>query len=343
MKKYTLIPLAALMALSSCGLKKEKITQSAPVKVDIMAVKDRFVGDTQTYSGTVQAGDGSEVSFSVPGTIKGIYVTPGQKVTKGQLLAELNSESLHNAANVALATLEEARDAYTRLQKLHDAGALPDIKWVEMQSKLKQAENAYDMARRALKDAQIYSPVTGVVAEKLTDVGQTVIPAMPVLRVVSLGDIKVEISVPETDIAAMKPGRKASIAFDALDGASRPAVLSEQGVVANPLSRAYDVKFRVTNADGQLRPGMLCTVTLEPLEQADSASEAIVLPPQSVLLSADNRNFVWTAKDGKATRKFVEIAAMTADGLVVKSGIQPGDSVIVAGMQKVSEGSAISL
>ncbi len=338
-----LIALGSMMipGLTSCGLKKEKITPAPPVKVEVMAVSPSDVSDSRTYSGTVESGDGSEVSFSVAGTIKNIYVSPGQKVTRGQLLADLNAESLVNAANIAQATLDEARDAYARLKKLHDANALPDIKWAEMQSKLKQAENAAAMANRAVNDARIYAPVSGTVAEKLADVGQTVIPAMPVLRIVGLGDVKVSISVPENEISAMKPGRTASIAFDALEGETRPGTLTEQGVVANPLSRAYDVKFKVSNADGKLLPGMLCSVKVDPAAADSTATNNIVLPAQAVLLSADNRNFVWLANGGQAQMRYVEQGGITADGIIISSGINPGDSVIIAGMQKVSNGTPI--
>ncbi len=329
-----------LPGLNSCGLKKEKITAAPPVKVEVMAVSTSDVADAHTYSGTVECGDGSEVSFSVPGTIKNIYVTPGQKVSKGQLLADLEDGSLVNSANIAEATLAEAKDAYARLKKLHDANALPDIKWTEMQSKLTQAENAAAMARRAVKDARIYAPVSGIIAEKTADVGQTVVPAVPVMKIVALGDVKVSISVPENEIAAMKPGREATVAIDALDGETRQAVLTEQGVVANPLSRAYDVKFRISNADGKLLPGMLCSVKLAP--QADVEEQtSIVLPPQAVLLSADNRNFVWLANGGKAQMRYIEQGGITADGIIVSSGVNPGDSVITAGMQKISNGTSI--
>lgn len=329
-----------LPGLNSCGLKKEKITAAPPVKVEVLAVSQSDVADSRTYSGTIESGDGSEVSFSVPGTIKNIYVAPGQKVSKGQLLADLEDGSLVNSANIAEATLAEAKDAYARLKKLHDANALPDIKWTEMQSKLTQAENAAAMARRAVKDARIYAPVSGIIAEKTADVGQTVVPAVPVMKIVALGDVKVSISVPENEIAAMKPGREATVAIDALDGETRQAVLTEQGVVANPLSRAYDVKFRISNADGKLLPGMLCSVKLAP--QADVEEQtSIVLPPQAVLLSADNRNFVWLANGGKAQMRYIEQGGITADGIIVSSGVNPGDSVITAGMQKISNGTSI--
>lgn len=343
MRYTTLILLMASVSamFSSCGFKKEKFTQIPPVKVEVIAATGGAQTGGRQYSGTVESSDGADMSFTVAGTLKGIYVTPGQKVSKGQLLAEIDAASLENANQVAQATLAQAQDAYERLKKLHDANALPDMQWVDVQNKLKQAQNAAAIARRAVGDARIYSPIAGVVSEKLADAGQTVAPGIPVVKIVSIGDVKVSISVPEAEIAEMKPGTKATVTSQTLDGASLEGTLTEQGVEANPLSRTYDVKFRVSNAAGMLRPGMLCTVSVAAPESAAGAEARIILPASAVLLSADNRHFVWLAKDGEAQRRFVTPGALLPQGVEITAGIAPGDSVIIEGMQKVCTGTKI--
>lgn len=342
--KYPLLILtvAALGAMTtSCGFEKQKSTVVAPIKVEVRAATGGTESGSRQYSGTVESSEGADMSFTVAGTLKGIYVEPGQKVSKGQLLAEIDAASLQNANQVAEATLAQAQDAYARLKKLHDANALPDMQWVDVQSKLRQAENAAAIARRAVGDARIYSPVNGIVSEKLAEVGQTVAPAVPVVKIVSIGDVKVSISVPESEIGAMKPGTKAIITAEAADLSDIEGTLTEQGVVANPLSRTYDVKFKVGNASGALRPGMLCKVVVTSPATAEPTAEKIVLPAKAVLLSADNRHFVWLAKDGKAEQRFVETGTLLSDGVEITGGIAAGDSVIVAGMQKVCNGTKI--
>ncbi len=329
----------ALAGLCSCGFKKEKITSTPPIKVTVLPVAASVSSSGRTYSGTVATGDGAEVSFSIPGTVKEIHVKSGQNVSKGQLLAELKSGTLQNNYNIAEAALNEAQDAYNRFKKLHDANALADIRWVEVENTLKQAQNAAEISRRALDDAKVYAPISGTVANKFIDVGQTVVPAVPAFKIVALGDVKITIPVPENEIGNLNIGRKADITVESLGNRHMFGILSEKGIVANPLTRAYEVKFTVDNPGDELLPGMLCSVTLE----GDSATSAstIVLPPQSVLLSADNRNFVWLARGGKAQQQFVEANDMTAEGIVINSGLSPGDTVIIAGMQKVSNGTQI--
>ena len=164
------------------------------------------------------------------------------------------------------------------------------------------------------------------------------VPAVPAFNIVDLGDVKVTIPVPENEIDAFNEGRSATITIGALDSLRLTGTLAEKGVVSNPLTRAFDVKFAINNPGGKVLPGMICTVTVS----SDTATApAIILPPQSVLLAADNRNFVWLAKNGKAERRFVDAPAMTAEGIVITSGLAPSDTVIIAGMQKVSDGTPI--
>lgn len=330
--------------LSGCD-KHEKAIAAGPVRVDVKVVGAADTkSDRQNYSGTVEAADASTVSFSVPGTITKIYVEEGQKVAKGQLIAQIKSESLINSRNIAQAELEEARDAYQRLKKLHDANALPDIKWVEIQAKLKQAENAAALADRAVNDASLHSPISGYVSQKFANDGQTVIPAEPVVKIVGLNNLQVAISVPENEISSFGSETTATVTFNVADKLTVSGKLSRKGVVADPLTRSYTVKFDIANTDGKILPGMIGSVSVDGLNDENSAESIseVTLPSQAVLLSADNHQFVWTIKDGKALGKDVVADELSADGVIVKSGLTAGDSVIVAGMQKVSTGTSVT-
>ena len=348
--KHPIIPIAIMLATSVAisGCKKHDTpTTIPPVKVSVKVMQGNSTGNSdRVFSGTVESADATTVSFSVPGTITRIYAEVGDKVSKGQLLARIKDESLMNANNIAQAELEEARDAYGRLKKLHDANALPDIKWVEVQSKLKQAENAAALANRAVADATIHSPISGYVSEKLSDDGQTVIAAQPILRIVNLNDIRMAISVPEEEISNFSDGCTANVILDGLDSLKVEGKISQKAVVADPLTRSYTVKFSIPNPDGKILPGMIGSMSISS-EKSDNSAQpqhaSFILPSQSVLLDADNRQFVWTVKDGKAIRKFVTVDEFSPDGVIVKNGLAVGDSVIVSGMQKVSTGTEVSV
>ncbi len=302
-----------------------------------MTVSGDGVELARSYSGTVEEGSGTVVSFSTAGTIKTLSVSEGDRISKGQLIGTLDDGTLRNAYDIALATLNQAKDAYSRMKILHDANSLPDIKWVEMENKLRQAESAARIAKIALDDAKLYSPVSGVISEKSASVGQTVAPGLPVVKIVDISAVKVDIAVPESEISAMPAGMTATISANASEGGTYKGTLVEKGVTANPLSRSYAVKFKVDNHDGRLLPGMIVDVKLN----SAGAVSGVILPVSAVLLAADNTNFVWLDSAGMARKRIVTPGEMVPEGVLIVSGLENGDKVIVAGTEKVSQNTKV--
>ena len=330
------------LLLAGCGGKgKPEAAPPAKVSVEVLGHTDTYGTAAGSFSGTTESGTTATVSFNVPGTIDAVYVSAGQHVTAGQRLAEVGSGNLCDADNIAQAELAQARDAYNRLRSLHEANALPDMQWVQVQQKLRQAENAASIARRGVSDAVIHAPIAGMVSEKFVDRGQNVVPSQPVFTIVDLDDMQIAISVPEEEIASFGEESTAEVSFEALGDLSVRGTLAEKGVVADPLTRTYKVKFAISNADGRILPGMIGSVRVDGVSPAPDAAAEFTLPSQAVLLDADNRRFVWVVSGGRAERRYVTAEELSTDGVSVRGGLAEGDSVIVAGMQKVSTGSAV--
>lgn len=334
-----------IILVASCKKNDDKPTIQPPVKVTVMEISAGAGDSLREYSGTVSSSETTTVSFSVPGTITELYAKEGQKISKGQLLGKVRNGEYLNAYNIAEAQLEEAQDGYNRLKKLHDANALPDIKWVEIQQKLKQAQNAAEMAKRSLEDADLHSPVAGTVTRKFADVGQTVIPAEPIYEIIAVNDLTVEIPVSENEVGSFAIGEKASVKIDALENSVFEGKVTQKSVTADPLTRSYNIKVAIPNPDGKILPGMIASVTFPHLtseeKQSSSLSDNIMLPSQAVLLNHDNRWFVWVVKDSIAERRFVTADELVAKGIMITSGLHPGDKVIVEGMQKIGSGSRV--
>ena len=136
------------LALMMTGCKQQEVRELHPVKVKVMNVAPATFKGEQEFSGTVEESSGSTLSFPVAGTVQQIKVEAGQRVAKGELIAVLDEATLHNAYEAASAMLTQAEDAYLRMKQLHDAGSLPEIQWVEVQSKLKQAQSAEAISKK---------------------------------------------------------------------------------------------------------------------------------------------------------------------------------------------------
>lgn len=336
----TIYVLLAAAVVCGCGEKKSPGTV-APVKVMTMTVGEAPAEEGQAYSGTVEEESGSTLSFAASGTVKSINVSEGQFVRKGQLVGVVDAVSARNAHDAALAAKEQAFDARNRMRMLHDAGSLPEIKWVEAQTQVRQAEAAEQIARKGLADTKLYAPYAGFITKKYIEAGASAAPGTAVVELVRIDRVKVKVSVPEEEVSAIGVGTPLRVSVAALGGRTFDARVTERNVSADPLSRSYEVKAEVANPRHELLPGMIAEVVARGKAAAPEAA-SVALPAGIVQLSSDNRTFVWTVSGGKARKTFIDIAGNAGDKVLVSGGLRSGDRVITQGAQKVSSGMAVT-
>lgn len=164
-KNYLTTTLWMAILLTGCQRNDNQATEKQPIKVKVITVSASTDGQGKSYSGTVEEGNGTYLSFPVMGTVKTLHFHLGQHISKGQLLATLDSTSMQSSYNAARASLVQAEDAHQRMKELHDKGSLPEIQWIEVQSKLQQAQALEEIANKNLKDCKLLAPFEGVIAE----------------------------------------------------------------------------------------------------------------------------------------------------------------------------------
>lgn len=332
------LAVSASLALAGCQVKEEKTGGPSPVRVKVMKVALSEQKTSGRFSGTVEEAAGTPLSFSVMGTVNAVSFRLGDRVEKGQLLASLDATSVRSSYDAAKAALVQAEDAYRRMKELHGKGSLPEIKWVEVQSKLQQARSMEEMARKNLKDCKLYAPFSGVIADKSVEVGQNVIPGMAVGKLLGVSRLKVKISMPETEIASVSLHQKAEIVVPALGSRRFSGMVSEKGIMADPFSRSYEMNIDVADAGGDLMPGMVAEVRLA---GADGGT-AVIVPARIVQLDEKNRSFVWIDNNGVAEKRVISCGDFAGDGVVITSGLKVEDRIIVEGQQKVCNGTKIT-
>lgn len=326
-----------MLMLISCSQSETKSAEEA-VKVRIVDVDETAVGNVKNYSGTVVEEKGVSVSFATVGTVQKVLVSVGDKVKKGQLIAVLDDEVMRQSHEAANVSLKQAEDAYGRMKQLKDSNSLAEIQWIEIESKLKQAQAAEAIARKSLSDCMLYAPESGVVADKMVEAGQNVTMGMPVVKLVDIRRVKVKVAVPETEIANIKEGMTVDVFVAALQKHVSGKV-TERGVSANPLTRTYEVYALVENETQELLPGMICEVGF----RTDDDSRQMTLPANVLRIDENNRTFVWLAVSGKAHKRYVTTDGSVEQGVVIAGGLQAGDKVISDGSQKVSENTKVEI
>ncbi len=335
--------LAATLMMTACS-KSEKKSAVEALRVTTETVSASTTNACKHYVGKVEEESSTPVSFIGMGTVSKVYVEEGQYVAKGQLIAEMDPTQCENTLQAAKATLDQALDAQQRMQVLHESQSISDIDWVNVQTKVRQAQSSLDMASKAVKDCRLLAPCSGIVGKKLMENGMTALPSQPVCTILNIAKVKVLVSVPEKEIGLFNPqlnkGKGVTVTAEALAGKTFRSTQFVRSVQGDVLTHSYDVRFSLSNPENELLPGMVVNVSTEADESADG-QRTVTVPVRAVQLSADQRCFVWLNKNGKASRQIVETGQTQGDRIVIASGLNEGDKVIVEGYQKVSEGSEI--
>lgn len=339
-----LIAFIMLIALvTGCNnLKKEEPAAEQATRVKTATVLAVSVAMNLNYSGTVEASQVIPLSFRTAGTIDKIMADVGDPVRKGQVLATLDDSDLQNIYNTTLAKYRQAEDAYTRLKQVYDEGSLPEIKWVEMKSNYEQAKSALDLAQNNLDKCKLIAPVDGIVGRRNIEPGQSSITlTMAPIELVRIEKVFVKVSVPENEINRIKEGLQAGITVSALGGKAFTGEVTHISPVAELMSRTYTVKLSVTNTDRDLKPGMVCDVMLS----QDSGEVSLIVPTKAVSKDSDGKTFVFVVNRDKGTvsKQFITVGRYAGSGIEVIDGLSEGQTVVSAGMEKLSDNSKIQL
>lgn len=329
------------LSIYNCSGKADSSLGEKLIQVRAQQVKACDGSESLAYSGTIEESESVSHSFSSLGTVSRVYVAEGDAVRKGQLLAEINDATYRNTYQMTRATEEQAEDGYKRLTPMHQNGNLSDVKYVEVEIGLRQARAAAAIARKNLDDCKLVATTSGYVGRRSIEPGMTATPGLASITIVKIARVFARVSVSESEIAQVKKGDQASIRIGALGGREYPGTVEEIGVMADLLTHSYKIKISVANADGLIKPGMVCSVLLRHAAETRS----VVVPGHVVLVDENGRNFIYRvdAAQKQAMRVYVKTGKLVQDGIEITNGLQVGDWIVTAGQHKLVDHSPVTI
>ena len=339
MKANTIMGLAAVFMLMSCGGQTNEQHKKAPTRVRTEVVETAVEANSRTYVGIVEENQATAVSFTSMGTVRRVLVSEGQAVARGQLIAELDDIQARNLLDGARASVAQAEDALVRYGQLHEKGSMTDAQWVEVQSKVAQARSQLAVAEKNLADCSLKAPVSGIIGRRNVSAGETAMPSQAVVTILDVSSVKVKVAIPETEISSITASTPTKIDVEAAQVQVEGGTI-EKGVQADALTHTYDVRINVRNSQRKLLPGMVASVQF--VAMASQPSEQPMLPLTSVQKASDGSLFVWTiSSDSTAHRSEVSIGETRGNRIVISEGIAQGQRVVTEGYQKLSEGTRV--
>ena len=314
-------------------------TINVPLKVKTFQITSSSMQKGLYYSGTIAAGKDISLSFLAMGTVNNINVREGDKVAKGQLLAQLDSRSSQNALQIAQTKALQAEDAFKRFQPMYEHGNLPEIKMVEIKTGKNQAELAVKLAQKNLEDCSIYAPETGFISKRDIELGDNVVPGKTVLKIVTVDKVYAVISVPEKEIQKIKKGMGTTIELSEDSNNKLKGKVADVGVSADILSRTYTVRILITNLKTDILPGMLCNVYID---QKTKTSQ-IIIPATAIKIDGTGKEYVYivdlTSK--KVHKQYVKSNGFREGEIIISSGLQLNDVIVSQGVQKLDDNTLI--
>ena len=309
-KRKIWLIILGIVVLAIAAIVIVKLTKSANKELVIRThvVEEYTVENTVTATGTIEPVETVEVGTQVSGKVEKIYVDYNDVVKKGQLMAELDKQTLNQSLSRAKASLTSAESqlnyaklTYERTKQLYEANAATLAAYQEAQNSYTQAQmskrNAqasYDQARVDLAYAEIYSPIDGIVLDRAVEVGQTVAASFSTPTLFTLANdltkMQVEADVDEADIGQVKVGQRVTFTVDAYMDDVFEGTVNQIRMKPTTTSNVvtYTVIIEAPNPDQKLFPGMTASVTIVTEEQTGLAvpAEAFNFSPDEAVLKA---------------------------------------------------------
>jgi len=261
---------------------------------------------------------------------------------------------------------ERAEDEYRRMKMLYDAQSLAPNDFRRYKAAYERAQQEYEQAkaggqqedkalakasynqsaahlevvRKALSDATLRAPVDGYIAKRSVEPGDTASPGRPAFEIVRMDPVEVNVGVPETDVPRVRIGQHAEVTVPALPGQSFRGTVQVINVSADPTTRTYMTRIAVANSAHALRVGMVAEARIRgdrTVSMATLPGDAVVRDPQGA-----TEVYVYYPDQKRVYAKRVEIGATARRDVEIKSGLDGGELIVVAGQAKLRNGLIVS-
>lgn len=341
MKKILVIFVLVLAGLGYHFLKEEQITQAKPrslVNVVVAKVSLGPIREEVEALGTTQANESIIVTSKVSDVITKINFNDGDKVKKGQLLVQLHDRGQAAQVTIAKVQLHDHKRELDRIRELVTSQTVAGSERDRLQTAIDTANAQLLEADAALADRKIKAPFAGVLGLRRVSVGALVSPGDEITTLDDLSIIKLDFSVPERFLQAIKIGQK--VEAKAMAYGDEPFIGEVTSIDSrvNPATRAVIVRTDIPNESGRLLPGMLMKVKL-----IKASREALILP-ESAIIPIQDRHYVYLVdNEGLVSRQLVELGIRKRGWVEIVSGIKLDQQVIVRGILKVRPGDKVTV
>ena len=347
-----------LVVLLITGCEKPQTEAEEIIRpVRYQEVRETTGRQLRVYTGTSRDTAATRMSFRVAGRVSELHIKVGDRTEAGQVIARLDPTDLELRVQEVRAALEQAqanqRNAQSVLTRVRGLYENNNASRNEMDSARANAEaadaqvktiaNQLRLVRRQLSYAELRAPAACDVADLDVEVNENVAAGQPIALLGCGGDTEVKVQVPGSVISEIRSGDPATVRFAEIEDVLFPGTVAEVGVAATEVGTTFPVTVRIDEEPVPLRSGLSGEVNF--MVGSTDGKGRILLPLSAVGGDMQGR-FVFVLKnpDQKVTtldRRAVEVGELTARGVEILSGVEPGEKVVTAGVSQVRDGQKV--
>ncbi len=347
------VPSVALLLFVGCkqapAAPADAGASEQPVTVTSAAATDLEVPATLRLSGTLRGNQETDLAANAAGRVIETLVERGASIKPGQILAKLDVRAAALSATEARAQVEnakvqqeQAQRECTRYEALKAKGAISDLEYDRSVAQCRTlpitVEAASARARLAAQnvgDGIIRAPFGGVVMERFIEVGQYVRQDSRILTLVSLDPLRLELSVPESEVGKVKQDAEVSFRVAAYPGRRYVGKIRFVAGALRATTRDLVVEALVENPDKTLLPGMFADVELA------TGTQKLPSVPKAALLDRDGQAHAFVIADGRAEERILSLGPAVGERVSVQKGVVIGDQVVVSKLDDLSNGQRV--
>lgn len=325
--------IALLVMMPGCKKEAEQAEEEAVpnVEVEVATVAQSPIRQIILATGTLNALPNRDIQVSalVAGRVVNLSVVEGDKVSKGQELAQLDSSTYLDQLKQAEATLENAKQNEIRLSKLFERGIAAGKEKEDAHKELLIAQSEYDTAKTQVARTRVTSPISGVVVKRFLNVGEQVdgTASQPIFEIGNFDPIELTATIQASLVQYVHEGEDAELKVDAFGNTVFPAKVIALLPKIDTNTNTVTARIQTPNADHRLRGGMFATASIIAAVHPNAANI-----PASALVVANNEPKIFVVQpDSTVQERPVKTGWRDGDRIEILEGAKSGERVVTTG------------
>ena len=317
-----------------------KKVDATPINVTVSAIEAQNFKHFVEAQGVVTSKNIVMVTPQMGGAITGLFLTEGQMIKKGQLVATIDNSVMKESLIEIKTQLDLVTTLFNKQKTLWDQQIGTEVQYLQAKANKESLEKRIGTMNTQMGMSKVYAPISGTVEKVMQKSGEMGMPGAPMAQIVNVSDLKIVAKVGDTYVGSVKKGDAITVKFPDINKEFTTKI-SLVNALIDPASRTFGIEANIPNLGGSLKPNQVAIININDLSKGNS-----LIVSQNVVQKTEAGDLVYVAvvENGKKVAKARTVKTGIAyDGKIeILEGLTAGEMVITQGYQDLVDGTLIA-